>query len=173
MPRSKEGSMKKPSPKPTSETEKAVILSAIYQYLGGRLESVARRASITMVLLGSFLGYASTTVIKNEGIGLQAKILYTLEHPSILLGLAGMFFLLWCETAKVKRADDFISRLVFTDNSVDRLATFYRASTGAEIFSEMLKNIRLVGQLLRKKVLFYNIGSVLFVISITVYVAGL
>ena len=165
--------MKAPKSKPSApETEKALTLNAIYQYLGALLESVARRASITMVLLGSFLGFAATGVLKTDGMNLHAKITFALTHPSIILGLAGMFFLLWCETAKVKRQNDFVSRIAFTDEPLNKLTAFYQKAGRAEVFSEMIKSIRLVGVLLRKKILFYNIGSLLFVLAITLYVAG-
>jgi hypothetical protein len=132
---------------------------------------VARRASVTMVLLGSFLGYASTAVIKNDG-GMAAKLTFALTHPSVLIGLAGMFFLLWCEMAKVKRADDLITRIVFTEEPLLKLSNRYFDASRPELFREMIANVRLVGGLLRKKVFFYNVGSLLFVLAITAFVAG-
>jgi len=48
----------------------------------------------------------------------------------------------------------------------------YITSSSDAIFEEMIINMRGVGTLLRHKIAFYNVGSIIFVISIAFYIIG-
>lgn len=152
-------------------TDKAGVLNAFYSYLGGRLDSVGRRASFMMALIGSFLGIASATLTKGQ-LSIHDKLIFLFSHPSILVGLAAMVVLLVSEVARVKASDDLFSRIGFSDHAVEELYRTYANATINELFGEMIKNARIVGGFLKKKVRLYNTGSVLFVIAVVLFVCG-
>ena len=64
-----------------------------------------------------------------------------------------------------ERAFDIYSRLL-----KDRI--IFLGTPINDLFAEMLQNIRIVGGFLKKKVWFYNCGSILFVIGVTLFVCG-
>ena len=164
---------RKKSPTPdVPKVDKAVVLNGFYMYLGSRLDSVGRRAAFTMALLGSFLGVATASITRSQPASLEAKIWFLLSHPSILFGVASMIVLLISEIAKIKRSDDLLSRIGFSDEAIGGLQKTYNEATINDLFGELVKNTRIVGGFLKKKVRFYNAGSVLFVISITLFVCG-
>jgi hypothetical protein len=156
----------------TPRVDKAALLQGFYLYLGGRLDSVGRRASFTMALLGSFLGVASASITRSEPASLMAKLSFLLSHPSILVGIMAMAVLLISEIAKIKPSDDLLTRIGFSDEAISGLHNAYLNATINDLFGEMIKNTRIVGGLLKKKVRFYNAGSVLFVVSITLFACG-
>jgi len=160
------------SPADSVRVDKAVVLNGFYLYLGGRLDSVGRRAAFTMALLGSFLGVASASITRNQSATLQDKLVFLLTHPSILFGIAAMITLLVSEIAKIKRSNDLLARIGFSSESADRLNEVYSTATINELFGEMIKSTRIVGGFLQKKVRLYNAGSILFVISIVLFVCG-
>ena len=51
--------------------DKAALLNGLHSYLGSRIDSIGRRASFMMALLGSFLGIAAMAVLL---LGETAKI---------------------------------------------------------------------------------------------------
>jgi hypothetical protein len=154
------------------KTDKAQLLGHFYGYLGGRLDSLSRRSSLLMVFLASYLGFASSPVLKGEMATASAKLVYALSHPSIVLGIVGVMVLLWSELARIRESDDLFSKIVFTDQKLDPLQTMYITASSDAIFEQLITNMRGVGTLLRRKIAFYNIGSVLFVASIAFYVIG-
>lgn len=163
----------KPPAQPDAQrTDKAAILNGFYTYLGGRIDSVGRRASFMMALIGSFLGVASASLTKGELVSIQAKAVFLFSHPSILVGLAAMVVLLFSEIAKVKMSDDLLSRIGFSNDPVDELHRTYANATINDLFGEMIKNARIVGGFLKKKVRLYNAGSILFVIAVVTFVCG-
>ena len=164
---------KKISPQPVvPRVDKAVVLNGFYSYLGSRLDSVGRRASFTMALLGSFLGVASASITRGQPASLEAKLLFLLSHPSILFGIAAMTVLLLSEIAKIKSSNDLLSRIGFSGEALGGLHRTFVSSKIDDLFGEMITNTRIVGGFLRRKVRLYNAGSILFVISITLFVCG-
>jgi hypothetical protein len=162
------------APKATSDAvrpDKALVLSGLHQYLGGRIDSVGRRAAFTMALLGSFLGFISSPLVRNE-TSLSAKVAFLLAHPSFLVGIAAMITLLMAEIARIKRSDDLLTRIAFSSDDLDDLCLVYRDSSSEVLFGELIKNVRIVGGFLRKKVILYNAGSFLFVLAVILYVLG-
>lgn len=160
-------------PRPdTPRVDKAAVLNGFYSYLGGRIDSVGRRAGFMMALLGSFLGVASASMTRDQVAPLGAKLIFLLSHPSILVGVAAMVVLLVAETAKIKTSDDLFSRIAFSDDMVAGLHESYVTSTINDLFGEMIKNTRIVGGFLKKKVRLYNVGSVLFVFAVLLFVCG-
>jgi hypothetical protein len=161
------------SPQPdTPRVDKAVVLSSFYSYLGSRLDSVGRRASFMLALLGSFLGVASASITRGQPASIAEKLLFLLSHPSILFGIAAIIVLLISEIAKIKPSDDLLSRIGFSDDVIGSLHQTYADSTINDLFGEMMKNTRIVGGFLKRKVRLYNAGSILFVVSITLFVCG-
>lgn len=156
----------------TPRVDKAAVLNSFYLYLGGRLDSVGRRAAFTMALLGSFLGVATSSITRAQPMSLEAKLWFLLSHPSILVGIASMIVLLISEIAKIKPSNDLLSRIGFTDEAVSALHQAYVSSTINDLFGEMIQNTRIVGGFLKKKVRLYNAGSILFVVSITLFACG-
>jgi hypothetical protein len=80
--------------------------------------------------------------------------------------------LLWSEVARVRDSGDLFSKIVFSDQKLGPLRTMYITSSSDAIFEEMIINMRGVGTLLRHKIAFYNVGSIIFVISIAFYIIG-
>jgi hypothetical protein len=152
--------------------DKAALLSAFYGYLGGRLDSIGRRASLLMAFLASFLGFAVSPLVRNPEIGEAEKLHFVLRHPSLTLGIAGMVVLLWSELARVRRADDFFSRIAFSDADLGPLQDQFIATPIDRLFREMIANTRIVGDFVRRKVRMFNAGAILFVVSVTLYALG-
>lgn len=156
----------------TPRVDKAALLNGFYLYLGGRLDSVSRRASFTMALLGSFLGVASASITRNQSASLEAKLWFLVSHPSILVGIGAMAVLLVSETAKIKPSDDLLTRIGFSDEAINGLHHAYVISSINDLFGEMIKNTRVVGEFLKRKIRLYNTGSALFVITVVLFVCG-
>jgi hypothetical protein len=154
------------------KADKAQLLGHFYGYLGGRIDSLSRRSSLLMVFLASYLGFVSSPVLKGEIATSGAKLEYALSHPSIVLGIIGVLVLLWSELARIRPTDDLFSRIVFTDHNLGLLQSMYITESSDAIFEQLITNMRGLGALLRRKIAFYNIGSILFVISIAFYVVG-
>ena len=163
---------KKPIQPDPQRTDKAVLLNGFYFYMGGRLESVGRRASFMMALLGSFLGLASASITKGQTVSVEEKLAFLLSHPSILVGLVALVVLLFSEVAKFKASDDLLSRIGFSDEAVGGLHRIYANATVNDLFGEMIRNSRVVGSFLKKKVRLYNTGSILFVVAVVLFVCG-
>lgn len=61
--------------------DKAALLAAFYGYLGGRIDSVARRSSLLMAFLASFLGFAMSPLMKRDAASVSEKSnLFSLIH---------------------------------------------------------------------------------------------
>jgi hypothetical protein len=153
-------------------TDKASVLNGFYTYLGARVDSVDRRAAFMMALLGSFLGVASAAITKGQFGSIEEKLVFLFTHPSILVGLVAMVVLLLSQIAKIKRSDDLLSRIGFSHDSVDELHRTYANAAINDLFGEMIKNARIVGGFLKKKVRLYNAGSILFVAAVVLFVCG-
>src|SRR5688500_4011908 len=161
-----------PSLPDTQRTDKASVLNGFYTYLGARVDSVDRRAAFMMALLGSFLGVASTAITKGQFGSIGEKLVFLFSRPSILIGRVAMVVLLLSQIAKIKRSDDPLSLFGFSDHSADDLHRTYANATINDLFGEMIKNARLVGGFLQRKVRLYNAGSILFVIAVVLFVCG-
>lgn len=157
----------------TPRVDKAAILNSFYLYMGGRLDSVGRRASFMMALLGSFLGVASAAITHGQPISIAAKVAFLLTHPSILTGIAAMGTLLFSEIAKISQSGDLFSKIGFSEEATSALHTTYVNASINELFGEMIVNARVVGAFLKKKVRLYNVGSVLFVAAVLLFLCGL
>ena len=83
-----------------------------------------------------------------------------------------MVLLLIAEIAKMKMSDDLLSRIGFSNDPVDELHRTYANATINDLFGEMIKNARIVGGFLKKKIRLYNAGSILFVIAVVMFVFG-
>jgi len=160
------------APSTPPKQDKAALLSALYGYLGGRIDSIGRRASLLMAFLASFLGFAISPLMKNADTSAAEKLQFILLHPSLTVGIAGMIVLLWSELARVMRADDLFTQMAFSDVPIDPLQDHFIQSTIDSLFREMIANTRIVGGFLRRKVKMYNAGAVLFVVSVTLYALG-
>lgn len=156
----------------TPRVDKAGLINGLYSYLGSRLDSVGRRASFTMALLGSFLGIATASIVRGETASLHDRLLYLAHHPSIVVGVVAMAVLMLGETARIKSSDDLWTRIAFSDEPLQPLHDKYVTSTVSELFGEVIHNTRIVGGFLKKKVRFYNCGLMLFVASVALFVLG-
>ena len=152
--------------------DKAALLSALYGYLGGRIDSVGRRSSLLMAFLASFLGFAISPLVKSADTSQAEKLRFVLLHPSLMIGIAGMVVLLWSELARVRRADDLFTKIAFSDLEIGPLQDQFVQSPIDPLFREMIANTRIVGEVLRRKVKMFNAGAVLFVASVTLYALG-
>jgi hypothetical protein len=152
--------------------DKAALLAALYGYLGGRIDSVARRSSLLMAFIGSFLGFAISPLVRNAETSELEKLAYVLSHPSLTIGIGAMIILLWSELARVQRADDLFTRIAFSDSEIGALQDLFVKSPIDPLFREMIANTRIVGGFLRRKVKMYNAGSILFVVSVALYALG-
>lgn len=153
--------------------DKAALLAALYGYLGGRIDSMGRRSSLLMVFLASFLGFAMSPMMKNADASAAEKLRFALHHPSLAVGIAGMIVLLWSELARVRAADDLFTKIAFSDAELGPLQNQFAKTPIDPLFKEMIANTRIVGEVLRRKVRMYNAGSILFVVSVTLYALGL
>lgn len=152
--------------------DKAALVSALYGYLGGRIDSVGRRSSLLTAFLASFLGFAISPLVKNADTSAAEKLLLILLHPSLMTGITGMIVLLWSELARVRRADDLFTKIAFSDLEIGPLQDQFVKSTIDQLFKEMIANTRIVGGILRRKVKMYNVGSIFFVVSVTLHALG-
>jgi hypothetical protein len=152
--------------------DKAALLSALYGYLGGRIDSIGRRASLLMAFLASFLGFAISPLMKKADATAGERLQFVLYHPSLTVGIAGMIVLLWSELARVTRADDLFTKMAFSDVEIGPFQDQFVKSAIDPLFREMIANTRIVGGFLRRKVKMYNAGAVLFVVSVTLYALG-
>jgi hypothetical protein len=152
--------------------DKAALLAALYIYLGGRIDSIGRRASLLMAFLASFLGFAVSPLVRNPDIAEAEKLRFMLRHPSLTLGVAGMVVLLWSELARVRQANDLFSRIAFSDAELGPLQDRFVQSAIDPLFREMIANTRLVGEFVKRKVKMFNAGAFLFVVSVTLYSLG-
>ena len=164
--------LEQPSQSNSPKTDKAQLLGHFYGYIGGRIDSLSRRSSLLMVFLASYLGFVSSPLLKGEIATAAAKFEYALRHPSIVLGIAGILVLLWSELARTTESDDLFSRIVFTDHELGPLQNLYVSTSSDALFEHLIANMRGLGGLLRRKIAFYNIGSILFILSIASYVIG-
>jgi hypothetical protein len=160
------------APPPPPKQDKAALLCALYGYLGARIDSVGRRSSLLMAFLASFLGFALSPLMRTSDTSVSEKLQFTLSHPSLAVGIAGMIVLLWSELARVRRADDLFTKIAFSDVEIGPLQDQFVTSTIDPLFKEMIANTRIVGGFLRRKVKMYNAGAVLFVVSVTLYALG-
>ena len=156
----------------TPRVDKAALLNGFYIYLGGRIDSIGRRASFMKALLGSFLGVASAAITHGQPISLSAKVAFLLSHPSILSGIAAIGTLLFSEIAKVSISNDLFSRIGFSEEATSALHESYAEATINDLFGELIVNARIVGALLKRKVRLYNAGSILFVVSVVLFLCG-
>ncbi|MEO5699176.1 MAG: hypothetical protein ABIS17_13635 [Casimicrobiaceae bacterium] len=155
-----------------SKLDRAQLLSTLYQYLSQRLESLTHRCSLLLAVLASYLGFI-TSGLMHDGHTLSVdKLMYAVTHPSVLIGLAGIAVLAWAETGKIKRSDDLFAQLAFSDIELGKLHDTFNKSTIDELFGHMMANIRVVGGFVRHKVKLYNMGAMLFVVSICLYIIG-
>ena len=161
------------APSPPATIDKAALLAALYGYLGGRIDSVGRRSSLLMAFLASFLAFAATPVLREQGTTAGSKMQFALSHPSILIGLLGMLVLMISELARIKASDDLFTKIAFTDADLAALSETYTTSPIGSIFHELITNIRVVGGFVKKKVFMYNTGCALFVLSVGLFVFGL
>lgn len=152
--------------------DKAALLAALYHYLGGRIDSVARRSSLLMAFLASFLGFAMSPLMRRETMSVDEKLSFIISHPSLLIGVSGMVILLWSELARVRKADDLFSRMAFSEFDIVQIQDQYITAPIDDHFREMIANIRVVGSFLRRKVKLYNSGAALFAVSVSLYVLG-
>lgn len=157
---------------PHPKQDKAALLAALYHYLGGRIDSIARRSSLLMAFLASFLGFAMSPLMRRETASASEKFDFIIYHPSLLIGVGGMVILLWSELARVRKADDLFSRIAFSDTDIDQLQSQYIESSIDDLFREMIADIRIVGGFLRRKVRLYNAGAILFAVSVSLYALG-
>jgi len=156
----------------TPRVDKTAVLNGLHSYLGSRIDSIGRRASFMMALLGSFLGIAAGAIMHQQAATFGDKLAYFMRHPSIVVGIVAMALLLMGETAKIKNSSDLYSRIAFSDEPVADLHQTFVGTPINDLFAEMMQNIRIVGGFLKKKVWFYNCGSILFVIGVTMFVCG-
>lgn len=161
------------APPTPPKQDKAALLAALYGYLGGRIDSIGRRSSLMMAFLASFLGFAISPLMKNADASAVERLRFTLDHPSLAVGIAGMIVLLWSELARVRRADDLFTKVAFSDAEIGPLQDQFVKSPIDPLFREMIANTRIVGEVLRRKVRMYNAGAILFVASVTLYALGL
>jgi hypothetical protein len=159
-------------PPPPPKQDKAALLSALYGYLGARIDSVGRRSSLLMAFLASFLGFALSPLMRTSDASVAEKLRFTLSHPSLAVGIAGMIVLLWSELARVRRTDDLFTKIAFSDVEIGPLQEQFVTSAIDPLFKEMIANTRIVGGFLRRKVKMYNVGAVLFVVSVMLYALG-
>ena len=152
--------------------DKTALLNGLHSYLGSRIDSIGRRASFMMALLGSFLGIAAGTIMHKQAASIPDKLLYLIQHPSIIIGIVAMAVLLLGETAKIQQSKDLWSRIAFSNESVTDLHQSFVGSSINDLFAEMIQNTRIVGGFLKKKVWFYNLGSILFVVGVILFVCG-
>lgn len=109
--------------------EKTETLSAVYQYVASRLESVDQRSSVLMVLSASFVSYLLTT--KQLAIGQGADTLLDLLcRPSILISVAAFVAFYMSQSVRIKKQDDLISLIVFSDHDLEPLIERFRACSG-------------------------------------------
>jgi len=160
------------APPPPPKQDKAALLSALYGYLGARIDSVGRRSSLLMAFLASFLGFALSPLMRTSDTSVSEKLQFTLSHPSLAVGIAGIIVLLWSELARVRRADDLFTKIAFSDVEIGPFQEQFVTSTIDPLFKEMIANTRIVGGFLRRKVKMYNAGAILFVVSVTLYALG-
>jgi hypothetical protein len=155
------------------KVDKSNLLSASMHYTQARLESVGRRASNTMIFLGSFLAFATSPLFHGEPATAEAKWRFALSHPSVLVGLLGLVVLLWSEIARVRRAEDMFSRIVFSDADLAPLRLRFVEAPIDDLLPEMIDMLRIAGTFLRRRIMFYNVGCVLFAVSVALFVVGL
>jgi len=144
--------------------EKTETLSAVYQYVANRLESVDQRSSVLMVLSGSFLSYVLTT--QHIAIGNGADTLLEIAlRPSILLGAASFLAFYMSQFVRIRRQTDLISLIVFSHDDLAALTERFRNATGEQMLEEVISNQRVVGEILMKKGRYYNIGALLLALA--------
>jgi hypothetical protein len=153
--------------------DKSALLASFHAYLGGRIDTVGRRSSLLMAFLASFLSFAASPVLKGSDVASSAKMMFALSHPSILVGIAGMVVLLWSELARVHARDDLFTGIAFTDAELSSFQDKFVEAHIDAAFREFIANSRVVGRLLRTKIKLYNVGSVMFVICVSLYAFGL
>jgi hypothetical protein len=151
--------------------DKAILLGSFYSYLGGRIDSIGRRAAFMMALLGSFLGFVSSPIVRSEA-SVAAKRDFLLAHPSLAVGIVAMVVLLLAEMARIKPSKDLLARIAFTEEDVKKLHDYYVESPVDVLFGDMIRSARVVGGFLRKKVFLYNTGAALFTFAVVLYVLG-
>jgi hypothetical protein len=159
---------------PVSDQGKHALLTTFYEYMGNRVESLGRRASLMMALLGSFLGFALAPLYRDQQVPMTTadKFQFILWHPSILIGLVGLSVLLWSETARFRRSDDLLTRIAFSTEDIASVQVDYRNVTTDQMAAQMIANMRLVGQFLKLKASTYNAGCALFVLCVFFHTAG-
>jgi hypothetical protein len=118
------------APPTPPKQDKAALLSALYGYLGARIDSVGRRSSLLMAFLASFLGFALSPLMRTSDTSVSEKLQFTLSHPSLAVGIAGMIVLLWSELARVRRADDLFTKIAFSDVEIGPLQEQFLKFTG-------------------------------------------
>ncbi|MGH1574937.1 hypothetical protein ACRAWG_35245 [Methylobacterium sp. P31] len=162
-----------PTPPTPAKIDKAALLGSFHSYLGGRIDTIGRRSALLMAFLASFLGVATSPVLKGVDPASSTKVMFALSHPSIPVGIVGMVVLLWSELARVRTADDLFTRIAFTDVELGALQDQYVEAHVDALFRDSIVNMRVVGNFLRAKIKLYNAGCVLFVVSVSLYALGL
>lgn len=105
--------------------DKAALLASFHAYLGGRIDTIGRRSSLLMVFLASFLGVATSPLLKGTDAASSAKLTFALLHPSVPVAIVGMVLLLWLELARVGISEDLFTRIAFTDVELRSLQEQY------------------------------------------------
>ncbi|MFY9627203.1 MAG: hypothetical protein WAK03_03480 [Methylocystis sp.] len=148
--------------------EKAEALSAVYQYVASRLESVDQRCSVLMVLSGSFVSYLLTT---QGGMALNNAdlMIYLLHRAPLAIGVCAFVAFYMSQSVRIKNNGDIISAIVFSNESLELVTQRFCSATGDEIFAEIISNQRLIGNILIKKGKFYHAGAFLFGLSAVVF----
>jgi hypothetical protein len=149
--------------------EKTETLSAVYQYVASRLESVDQRSSVLMVLSASFVSYLLTTKQFPVGQGADT-VLNLLYRPSILISVAAFVSFYMSQCVRIKKQNDLISLIVFSEQDLTPLIERFRASSGEEVLEEVIRNQRLVGIILKKKAKYYSTGAFLFGVAVAFHV---
>ena len=144
----------------------------MYQYLGGRIDSVGRRSSLLMAFLASFLAFAASPMLRDQGTNTASKLQFAISHPSMFVGLVGMVVLLWSELARIQASDDLFTKIAFTEADLAPLRQTYTSSHIDALLEELITSMRVVGGFLRRKIALYNIGCALFAASVALFVVG-
>lgn len=148
--------------------EKAQALSTVYQYIANRLESIDQRSSVFMVLVGTLIGYIITKKDIVVGHGVDTLMLIA-QNPSVIVGLLSFMCFYAAQSVRIKKERDLISRIIFTKENISDLANEFNSSTSDALFSDIISNQRIVGNILISKGRYYNIGAFLLGITVVLY----
>src|SRR5689334_17546455 len=129
----------------TPRMDKAALINGLYSYLGSRIDSVGRRASFMMALIGSFLGIAAASIVRGEALSLEMRLRFLAHHPSILFGIAALAVLMFGEIARIRRSDDLWTRIAFSDEPLQPIHEKFVTAPVNGLFGEVIQNTRILG----------------------------